>query len=118
MQMKPQPRRYQKIKSNIREEYARTTATALRYDQERDHAPEVLAVGEGKTAEKIIELARENGIPIYDDPVLALALSQVNPGDEIPPELYTLVAEVLAFIYKTYQTSAGGHPTMKGTTRH
>lgn len=93
---------------------SRTTAAAIRYDQDKNNAPEVLAAGMGKTAEKIIELARENGIPVYEDPVLASALSKVNPGEEIPPELYALVAEVLAFIYKTYRTSSSPRENGRG----
>ncbi len=96
-------RKYQRINSHLPGKNQRTTAAAIRYDEGRDNAPEVLAAGKGKIAEKILTLGRENGIPIYDDPVLAAALAEVNPGDEIPPELYTLVAEVLAFIYRTYQ---------------
>jgi flagellar biosynthesis protein len=98
-------RRYQRVKTSLPTHPAQITAAAIRYDEETENAPEVVAVGKGKTAEKIIELAQEYGIPIYDDPLLAEALSEINPGDEIPPELYTLVAEVLAFIYRTYRHS-------------
>jgi flagellar biosynthesis protein len=97
--------RYRRVKTGSNGIYQRTTAAALRYDEEKDNAPEVVAAGKGIIAEKIIALGRENSIPIYDDPVLAMALAEVNPGDEIPPELYKLVAEVLAFIYRTYQQS-------------
>ncbi len=100
-------RRYQKIREYTPARNGQKTAAALRYDPENDSAPEVVAVGKGKTAEKILELGREYGIPVYDDPVLAAALSQVNPGEEIPPELYTLVAQVLAYIYRVYQRHGG-----------
>ncbi len=108
-------RRYQHIKTSVPEENQRLTAAAIRYDSEKDLAPEVLAGGKGKIAEKIIEIGRENGIPIYDDPVLAAALAEVNPGEEIPPELYTLVAHVLAFVYRTYHqaTSADKRTEIK-----
>lgn len=75
-------------------------AAALKYDPQVDGAPRVVASGEGKTAERILALARENGIPICDDPVLAGMLAQVNVGDEIPEELYQVVAQVLAYIYR------------------
>lgn len=101
-------RRYHHITAKANGEYERTTAAAIRYDSTKDNAPEVIAAGKGKLAEKIIALGRENGIPIYDDPVLAAALAEVNPGDEIPPQLYALVAEVLAFIYRTYNNSSSG----------
>ena len=75
-------------------------ATALGYDPDADIAPKVLASGKGETAQKIIQIARANNIPIREDPILAEALSQVSLDGVIPPELYKLVAEVLAFIYK------------------
>ncbi len=78
-------------------------ATALGYDPKRDEAPIVLASGKGAIAEQIIALAKANGIPIREDPLLAEALAGVNLGDPIPPELYALVAEVLAYIYRVEQ---------------
>jgi len=73
-------------------------AAALKYKQEEDHAPRVVALGKGTVARKIIEAAREHNIPIHEDPNLAYALSTLEIGQEIPPELYRAVAEVLAFI--------------------
>ena len=78
----------------------RPAAAALQYDNGRDMAPKVVAVGYGRIAEQIVALARQNNIPIYDDPALAAALSTVDVGAEIPPELYLVVAEVLAYIYR------------------
>lgn len=78
----------------------RPKATALGYDPEHDEAPRVLASGEGLIAEQIIAIAKANGIPIREDPILAEALSKVDIGQAIPPELYPLVAEVLAYIYR------------------
>ena len=78
----------------------RPAAAALQYDNGRDSAPRVLASGYGRVAEQIVALARQNNIPIYDDPALAAALSTVDVGAEIPPELYLVVAEVLAYIYR------------------
>ncbi len=75
-------------------------AAALRYNEREDNAPRVVASGKGKIAEKIIEIAREYDIPIYEDPDLVELLLKVDIGEEIPPELYKAVAEVLAFIYK------------------
>lgn len=75
-------------------------ATALQYRPGEDAAPKVVASGEGKVAEQILALARENNIPVYDDPLLAGLLAQVDIGQEIPPELYQVVAEVLAYIYR------------------
>lgn len=99
-------RRFRRVITNPEGTYQRTTAAALRYDSENDYAPEVIASGKGAVAEKIIALGREKGVPIYDDPILAAALAEVDPGNEIPPELYKLVAGVLAFVYKTYRQAS------------
>ena len=75
-------------------------AIALRYDLDRDKAPLVLASGRGQVADEILRLADENKIPLYEDPELAKLLAKLELDTEIPPELYTLVAEVLFFVYK------------------
>ena len=79
---------------------SRLTATALKYDPQSDQAPRVIASGEGKIAEQILSLAKQYDVPVYDDPELAAALSMVNLEEEIPPELYQVVAQVLAYIYR------------------
>ncbi|WP_022723916.1 EscU/YscU/HrcU family type III secretion system export apparatus switch protein [Rhodopseudomonas sp. B29] len=73
-------------------------AVALHYDH--SGAPRVVAKGKGTVGAKIIELAREHGVPIEENEVLAGALSHVELGDEIPEELYTAVAEVLVFVLR------------------
>lgn len=78
----------------------RPRAVALGYDPARDDAPRVLASGKGNMAEQIIALARSHQIPIREDPVLVQALEGVDLNQTIPPELYLVVAEVLAFIYR------------------
>ncbi|MEJ2202149.1 MAG: EscU/YscU/HrcU family type III secretion system export apparatus switch protein [Desulfuromonadaceae bacterium] len=75
-------------------------AVALRYDKNRAMAPQVVAGGHGAVAEKIVEIAREAGVYIMEDPDLVEILAHVPVGDEIPEELYQAVAEVLAFVYK------------------
>jgi flagellar biosynthesis protein len=75
-------------------------ATALQYDPETGGAPRVVASGQRKVAEKILAEARKHNISIYEDPALTAALSTVNLGEEIPAELYQVVAEVLAYIYR------------------
>lgn len=82
-------------------------AAALKYDEEKDKAPKVVASGRGRIAERIVEIAKEHGIPIYEDPDLVELLLKVDIGDEIPPELYKAVAEVLAFIYRLRGRSGG-----------
>ncbi|SVA62734.1 uncharacterized protein METZ01_LOCUS115588 [marine metagenome] len=60
----------------------------------------VTAKGKGFIAEKIIALAKENNIPIKEDPDLVHLLSQVDLNREIPASLYQVVAELLSFVYK------------------
>ncbi len=79
---------------------SRKSAAALRYKHEMDPAPRLVAKGIGKIAEKIIEAAKEAGVPIHEDPDLLALLMQLNINEMIPPEMYVAVAEVLAFIYR------------------
>ena len=78
-------------------EKGRRKAVALHYDGKG--TPRVTATGTGLVAERILEVAREHGVPVHDDPVLSTVLAQVPLGDEIPETLYVAVAEVLAFVY-------------------
>ena len=78
----------------------RTKAVALGYEAEKDSAPRVLASGSGYVGEKILALAQQNNIPIHKDPLLADALSSLAVDEIIPPELYQVVAEVLAYVYR------------------
>lgn len=73
-------------------------AAGLRYTKS-DKAPKVIAIGRGEIANKIIHIAQKKGVPIYDDPELVDKLVALNLNQEIPPEIYEVVAEVLAFIY-------------------
>lgn len=82
-------------------------AVALRYDPARDTAPRVVAKGKGPTAEQILKVARQNGVPVRDDPTLMAVLSRLNVDQEIPPEVYRAVAAVLAFLYRV---NAPGRP--------
>ncbi len=72
-------------------------AIALQYDPD-DIAPRVLATGQGLVAEKILETAKDNDVPIHKDEQLAKTLSKLEVGDAIPPELYEVVAEILVFV--------------------
>jgi flagellar biosynthesis protein len=74
-------------------------AAALKYNAQSSSAPVVKAKGIGATAEKIIQVARENNIPIKEDADLVELLVQLDLEQEIPPELYKIVAEILAFVY-------------------
>lgn len=75
-------------------------AAALRYNMKSDDAPVVLASGQGRLAEKILNIAKENNIPIKNDQNIIDLLIKLNIGEEIPTELYKAVAEILSFIYR------------------
>lgn len=73
------------------------TAVALEYEP-GDKAPKVIATGKGVLAEKIIDVAKEADVPIHKDEKLARSLSILDIGEYIPPELYSIVAEILVFV--------------------
>ncbi len=78
----------------------RSKAVALRYDDLKDPAPRVIAKGQGKIAERILEVARRYGVPVHEDPDLVEVLAKVELDRVIPEALYHAVAEVLAFLYR------------------
>lgn len=76
-------------------------AVALRYDQDKNRAPQVVAKGKDHIAMKIVQIAEENDVYCMENPTLARALyAQVDLGREIPFELYDAVAEVLTVVYR------------------
>lgn len=74
-------------------------AVALQY--ERPAAPRVTAIGRGDLAKRIAATAREHGVPLDENPTLAVALSQLPLDEPIPESLYRAVAEVLGYILRT-----------------
>lgn len=80
-------------------------AVALKYVPGEHQAPVVVAKGTGQTAEKIVEKAMETGVPVQEDASLVEVLSKLNIDQEIPAELYTLVAEILSFVYRADRTA-------------
>ncbi len=76
-------------------------AAALKYEKGKDNAPKLVAKGEGLIAEKILQIAEENQIFIKEDKELVEVLSTLDLYQEIPEELYQVVAEVLVYIYKS-----------------
>lgn len=78
-------------------------AVALRYDIENNQAPTVIAKGQGFIAENIVQAAAQNLVPVYQSQILTSMLMAVELDREIPPELYKVVAEVLAFVYRMDQ---------------
>lgn len=85
----------------------RQKAVALRYDATRDAAPRVTAKGSGLVAERIVALARENGVHVHEDRDLVAMLAKLDAPAQIPEELYRAVAEVLAFVYRLNKRAPG-----------
>ena len=80
--------------SRYRKPITNGAAVALKYNPEQDYSPVVVASGHGKVAERIINLAEENGVPVYRDDSTAAMLTMVSVGEGIPPELYQVVAGI------------------------
>ena len=78
----------------------RALAVALQYEKGTREAPRVIAKGRGLVADRIVELARENGVVVETNPVLAEALSSVDLDDTIPLELYEAVAIVIGYVLR------------------
>lgn len=76
-------------------------AVALKYAPDRNKAPVVVAKGRGEVAESILKRAKESGVPVQEDASLVEVLSKLDLDQEIPPELYQLVAEILSFVYRS-----------------
>jgi flagellar biosynthesis protein len=77
-------------------------AVALQY--EAPDAPRVTAIGRGAVAEKIVETARANDVPVRDNPALAQALAQLPLEQQIPESLYRAVAEVISYVLHVSRT--------------
>jgi flagellar biosynthesis protein len=84
----------------------RLRVAALRYTPPTDRAPKVVARGSGPVAEKILALAREHGIPVHEDRELVEVLARLDLDAEIPGEVYQVVAELLAFLYRAHLVEA------------
>lgn len=82
-------------------------AVALKYVPGESEAPVVVAKGRGKVAEAILDKARENGVPVQEDAALVEVLSKLDLDEQIPSELYQLVAEVLSYIYRADRLASG-----------
>ncbi len=80
--------------SNDRTTKDELNVAALKYDQDVNNAPHVVAAGTGHVAQKILQIAIENGIAIYHDDSAATLLSKLEIGQEIPSELYQIVVDI------------------------
>jgi flagellar biosynthesis protein len=85
----------------------RKGAIAIGYDGERDEAPRVLAKGFGKIAEEIVEIGKENDVMIREDELLFESLARLDVSENVPPKLYQVIAELLAYVYKVEQKFNG-----------
>lgn len=85
---------------DFRKREKRPAAAALTYDPVKPEPPQVVAVGRGLMAEEIVRLAKENGIPLHEDPGLVEALACLDISEYIPRELYAVVAEILSYVFR------------------
>lgn len=92
--------------SNQEVSYSMKKAVALKYIPGKTEAPVVVAKGQGEIADMILQKAKENGVAVQEDAALVEVLSQLDLNQQIPPELYNLVAEILSFVYQS-DRSAG-----------
>lgn len=84
----------------MKEEQEKKQVVALKYNVEQDHAPKVIAKGKGYVADELIKEAIRYNVPIQEDASLVQLLSQLEMNESIPEQLYEVVAEVFAFIYR------------------
>lgn len=77
-------------------------AIALSYEQTMD-APHVVAKGTGIIAERMLEIALANGVPVHEDPALLSLLSALNIEEQIPEDVYQVIAELFVFLYQMEQ---------------
>jgi len=75
----------------------RKTAVALKYDESNNPAPVVVASGVGYLAEKIIEIAADSNVPVFEDSSLSTILSQLDLGAQVPEELYQVVVDIYVY---------------------
>lgn len=85
----------------------RKGAIAIGYDEKLDEAPKVLAKGFGKIGEEIIAIGKEHEIMIREDELLFESLSRLEVSENVPPKLYQVIAELLAYVYKVEKKYSG-----------
>ncbi|MDR0222693.1 MAG: EscU/YscU/HrcU family type III secretion system export apparatus switch protein [Oscillospiraceae bacterium] len=81
--------------------FGQKAAVALKYNPDMNYAPVIVAAGLGHLAQKIVNIADENGVPVYRDDSTAALLVMLNSGERIPPELYSAVAAIYAEVVLT-----------------
>lgn len=92
----------------------RSAAAALKYDPVGSEPPEIIAAGRGLIAEEIVKIATAHNVPLHQDAGLVEALSRLEVTDVLPRELYAVVAEVLAYVFRLDEAVRAG--TAQGET--
>lgn len=75
------------------------SAVGIKYQEGNKEAPKVIAKGFGDLADEIIQIAKQNGVLVHEDPYLSEFLTTLDLGQEIPEQLYHVIAELIAFSY-------------------
>ena len=88
-------------------------AVALKYNAETDKAPVIIASVYGEVANKIINIAEQNGIPVYRDDSAASLMCMLDVGSNIPPELYEVIAAIYCQLLKSTDELKKGKNTKK-----
>lgn len=88
----------------------RRRAAALRYEHGRDAAPRLVAKGTDAVADRILAIAREHSVPTHEDRTLVQVLSRLNLDEEIPTELWLVVAQILLFVQRAERTARAARP--------
>lgn len=88
-------------------------AVALKYNAETDKAPVIIASGYGEVANKIINIAEQNGIPVYRDDSAASLMCMLDVGSNIPPELYEVIAAIYCQLLKSTEELRNGKNNKK-----
>lgn len=95
---------YKNINSVKKRQKSSSAAAALHYDEKGDGVPKVVASGRGDIAAKIIQMAKERNIPIEEDTGLVAELIDMDLGENVPPQLYSVIAEILLLIERMEDT--------------
>lgn len=88
-------------------------AVALKYNADTDKAPVIIASGSGDVANRIIDIAEQNGIPVYRDDSAASLMCMLEVGNSIPPELYEVIAAIYCQLLKTSEDLKKGNTAKK-----
>ena len=90
----------EKVPGNIKKRPEKPTAVAIRRDPLLQELPKIIAAGRGALAERILEIAFQNGIKVREDSDLAELLAKIEIDSEIPSEAIMAVAEIMSYVYK------------------